>query len=290
MKFARSLFLAGLLSAGLASQAHAVAVYGVASGQGTSLVTFDSSNPGVVNRTVAITGITGTLLGIDVRPATGQLFALTSTSQLYTVDPVTGVATFVSTLSSPLTGSSASIDFNPTVDRLRIVGNNGQNLRVNVDTGAATVDGSIAFAAGDSNAGDVPNVVGIAYTNSFAGATTTTLFDFELGNNVLTVQAPPNNGTLNTIGLLNAAGLSGFDIFAFGNRAFASSATGFYSVDLLTGATTLIGAFGSGVRISDIAAAQVPEPATMALVGVGLLGVALTTRRRRNATTMLRAA
>lgn len=88
------------------------------------------------------------------------------------------------------------------------------------------------------------------HSNSVAGATTT-LFDFELGNNVLATQAPPNNGQLNTIGSLGVSGLSGFDIFALGNQAFGSTATGFYSVDLTTGAASLIGGFASGLRIRD---------------------------------------
>lgn len=289
MKLVRHLVAAGLLAIGFSVPAHAVAVYGLSQGQSTALVTFDSATPGTVANNVPITGFTGTLLGIDVRPATGQLYGLSSTSMLYVINPATGVATPVATLSTPLSGT-ASIDFNPTVDRLRIVSSTGQNLRVNVDTGAATVDTPIAFGASDPNAGKTPNVVGIAYTNSVPGATTTTLFDFELGNNVLTTQAPPNNGQLNTIGGLGALGLSGFDIFAFNNQAFASGTAGFYSINLATGAATLIGAFASGLRVGDIAVLQVPEPATGVLVGLGLLGLALHTRRQRRPLTTCRLA
>lgn len=278
MKSAKRLILAGLLAAGLVSQAEAVPFFGVS---GTStLVSFDSATPGVISGSVPITGVTGTVLSIDVRPATGELYALSSNSQLYTIDRTTGLATLVATVSVPISGN-ATIDFNPTVDRIRIVSDTGQNLRVVPTTGAATVDGPIAFAAGDTNAGDVPNVHGIAYTNSFAGSTSTTLFDFELGNNILASQLPPNNGTLNTIGALGAAGLAGFDIFYLGNQAFGSTFTSLFSINLVTGAATLIGDFAPNIRITDIAAVGVPEPGTIALFGLGMVGLLAGARRRR---------
>jgi Domain of unknown function (DUF4394)/PEP-CTERM motif len=280
MKSAKRLILAGLLAAGFVSQAQAVPFFGVSAG--TTLVSFDSSTPGTINSSVAISGVTGSVVSIDVRPATGELYALSSNSQLYTINRTTGVATLVATVSTPVSGN-ATIDFNPTVDRIRIVSDSGQNLRVNPTTGAATVDGSIAFAAGDSNAGDVPNVHGIAYTNSFAGSTATTLFDFELGNNILATQNPPNNGTLNTVGNLGVTGLLGFDIFYFGNQAFGSTFASLYSINLVTGAASLIGAFAPNLRITDIAAAGIPEPGTVALLGLGMAGLLAGTRRRRTA-------
>ncbi len=90
-----------------------------------------------------------TLLGIDIRPGgttTGQIYGLSSMGRLYTIDKFTGAATLKSTLSAdpadtsnPFTGLSGTnfgIDFNPVVDRLRVVSDTGQNLRINVDSGA----------------------------------------------------------------------------------------------------------------------------------------------------------
>jgi hypothetical protein len=69
------------------------------------------------------------------------------------------VAEFVSTLSLPFEGGTISgFDFNPVADRLRLVGDNDQDFRINVDTGAVIVDGDLAFAADDINAGVNPNV------------------------------------------------------------------------------------------------------------------------------------
>ena len=43
-----------------------------------------------------------------------------------------------------LSGTAFGFDFNPTVDRIRVVSDTGQNLRLNPDTGAvAAVDGAL---------------------------------------------------------------------------------------------------------------------------------------------------
>lgn len=44
-------------------------------------------------------------------------------------------------LNVALEGRSFALDFNPTVDRLRVVSDSGQNLRIDVDTEAVAVDG-----------------------------------------------------------------------------------------------------------------------------------------------------
>ncbi len=51
-----------------------------------TLLSFASSNLGEVTSTT-VTGIEGTLIGIDVRPADGKLYGLTTANQLYTLDP-----------------------------------------------------------------------------------------------------------------------------------------------------------------------------------------------------------
>ena len=66
-------------------------------------------------------------------------------------------------------GVIATVDFNPVADRLRVMGSDGTSLRVNVDDGKATVDGSHKYKDGDANAGKTPKVVAGAYTNSSEG-------------------------------------------------------------------------------------------------------------------------
>jgi hypothetical protein len=157
------------------------------------------------------------------------------------------VAKLVSTLSQPFEGGTISgFDFNPVPDRLRLVGDNDQNFRINVDTGEVTVDGTLAFADGDKNSGVNPNITASAYTNSFAGATTTQLFNIDTLLDTLVLQNPPNNGTLVTVGELGVDfdTLGGFDILSSAdgtNAAFAVSDSVLYAINLETGAATKLG-------------------------------------------------
>ena len=73
---------------------------------------------------------------------------------VYRIDTDTAVAEFVNSLSVPLTGAAFGVDFNPAADRLRIVGNDGQNLRHNVDIGGTTIaDAALNYTVGVSATG-----------------------------------------------------------------------------------------------------------------------------------------
>lgn len=230
-----------------------------------NLVRFNSSRPNTILSTVAITGVQAgeSVRGIDYRPATGELFALGSFGRIYRLNPITGVATFVGTLTTPLAGNDFGFDFNPVPDRIRITSDAEQNLRANPADGTNVIDGALAYATGDPNNGADPNIVASAYTNSFAGATTTTLYNIDSVLDILTTQNPPNNGTLNTVGSLgiNVSGDAGFDIGS-GNTALAafqlvgSTSSSLYSVNLTNGATSLIGNFGAGIVLRGIAIAR----------------------------------
>lgn len=242
-------------------------IFGVTSAN--NLVRFSSATPGTIDGSVAITGLQSgeTILGIDVRPATRQIFALGSTGRLYTLNPRTGLATFVSTLSTAPSGASFGVDFNPVPDRLRSTSDADQNLRTNVDTGAVTVDGALAYATGDPNAGQNPSIVGSAYTNNFAGATATTLYGIDSNLDILVTQNPPNSGTLNTVGALgvNTSDVVGFDIANGSGTAFAvltvGGTAGLYTINLTTGAATLVGLVGGTGTIRAITVANLfPNP------------------------------
>ena len=183
----------------------AEAFYGVT--QANRLVTFQSDNVTNVAPSRAITGLPGgeKVVGLDVRPLDGQLYALGATSRLYVINPRTGAARQVGATPfiPALAGTSFGFDFNPTVDRIRVTSDAEQNLRLNPDNGTvAGVDTNLAYAPGDPGAGTIPNVAASAYTNSFAGATSTTLFDIDNARHALVIQSPPNEGTLTTVGAL----------------------------------------------------------------------------------------
>ncbi|QDV34855.1 DUF4394 domain-containing protein [Tautonia plasticadhaerens] len=225
---------------------------------GVALLRFSADDPTVILSTTPITDIPGaeTIVGIDARPSTGQIYALTNeagTGRLYTIDPETGAATIASMVSEALDGTDFGVDFNPTVDLLRIVSDADQDLRVDVASGAATVDGALAYATGDPNEGADPNVVGAAYFNPVAGATSTALFDIDTGLDILAAQNPPNDGTLSTIGELGVGDVTavlGFDILPGSDRALASmvvdGSAGLYEIDLVSGAATPVGDIGDG--------------------------------------------
>lgn len=194
------------------------------------------------NTSVALTGLASgeAIVGLDFRPATGGLYALSNQSRLFSVNTSSGALAVVGvTLVPALSGDSFGFDFNPTVDRIRVVSNTGQNLRLHPDLGTVVaVDGNL-------NPG-TPFVTGAAYSNSVAGATTTTLFVIDSQTDMLYRQDPPNNGTLVMLGSLgvDVAADNGFDIG--GNSAIAyallkvNNANAVYTINLTTGVATKV--------------------------------------------------
>ena len=262
--------------------AQAQTAYGLqTSTTATNLVTFQVTAPGTYTATTAITGLgTGqTLVGLDSRPNTGQLFALgynaaTTSAQLYTLNAATGALTTVGaalTLNLGTNPARIGFDFNPTVDRIRVTGSNNSNFRLNPNNGAlAATDGNLAYAATDANAAQTPGVGAVAYTNSYIGASATTLYDVDETNSRLTTQNPPNNGVLNTVGAVGFAnfGSSDLDIYfnpstgtnvayltAVPNVTPGTTTSNLYTVNLTTGAATLVGAVGGNLTppVTDIA-------------------------------------
>jgi len=218
------------------------------------LHSFKPGTPNTIDASVAIGGLNAgeTLLGIDVRPKDGLLYGITSAARIVTIDPATGVATAKATLAADaadttlpyagLVGAAFAVDFNPVADRLRVIGDGGQNLRINVDTGATTTDGAI------NRAGAMPMVTAGAYTNSYAGATATTLYDIDGASASLAMQNPPNDGVLANVGALGVAAMgdNGMDIAGGANglvlaalRTAVNGPSSLYRIDLATGAATL---------------------------------------------------
>lgn len=191
---------------------------------------------------VKLSGISGTVLGIDVRPADGLLYALVSDGAIVTVDPKSGKASAKSKLNTMLpAGAAATVDFNPMADRLRVIGTDGTNLRANVDDGKVTTDKPLVFAESDAMKGKTPKVIAGAYTNSVKGTKETALYDIDASGSLLK-QAPPNDGVLNTIGAHGVTGESiAFDIApeaGGGNSAWLISGSKVFKIDLATGKAT----------------------------------------------------
>lgn len=216
-------------------------IYGLT--ENNQLVYFNTNNSSTFTFTKPIMGIPSgeKLLSIDFRPATGELYAVSNASKFYIINTSTASTRMVSTTSfSPvISGTIASIDFNPTVDRIRLVTNIGQNLRLHPETGA--------IAATDMSITTTSSIMGIAYTNSFSGATSTILYDLDATSGKLFKQDPPNNGTLVEVGSLGITftGQAAFDINPDNTLAVMAATTGtqntLYTVNLANGKATNIG-------------------------------------------------
>jgi len=302
--------LAGALPASAAGGSNRT-VYAVTS-TGNRLLTFTANNPQGASGAKVITGTAPgeRVVGIDIRPATQQLYGVTidgsGNGRLYTIDKNTAAATLVPTNPAviPLNGQDFDTDVNPCSDALRIVSDTGQNLRIPFSTGQVNTDTTLAYASSDPNAGKNPDIGGAAYTpgNSSSGTCTTTLYDADFTLNNLVVQNPANAGTLTTRGPFgqDVTNLLGFDIDPDGIAYLASqvitngrvgqSAT-FYTVDLATGKLSQVGSVGEDI-IDSIAVDQtptapgttVPEFPLVALAPIAALGVGgVVLLRRRNA-------
>lgn len=295
--------MGALALVGLCGTANAELAYGLTFGG--SLVSFDTATPGASTAPVALSGMTAghVMNAIDFRPATGQLYALSASGlnvQLYTVNLGSGVLTpvgagFTMNGGFATTRTLFSIDFNPTVDRIRIVSRGNGNARAHPVTGAlvGTGDTLLAYDGTDPAAGTAASISGVAYTNNFPGATSTTLYGWDYNvDRLVTIGGvggtpSPNTGLMFSVNaggpLLTGTAEIGMDISAMTGTAFLSFddfATGaidqLASIDLATGALTPLGVFTEDML--DISVV-IPAPSALGLAGV--LGLGLLRRNRR---------
>ena len=226
---------------------------------GTWLVTVDTETRAVTGAK-EISGVER-VIGIDRRPSDGLIYGVTPDGWLVTLDAATGVATPKVMLDAMLpAGVAATVDFNPKADKLRLMGSDGTNLRVDPASGKVTTDGKLAFEASDMHAGEAPAIVAAAYTNSYGTPETTAMYDIDATIVALIQQVSPNDGTLKAVGKL---GIEATETYAFdihsdakgANTAWLVAGDTLYRVDLATGAATAEGTIaGLPGAVSDIAA------------------------------------
>jgi hypothetical protein len=244
------------------------------------LISFNAGQPQKILSRKPVAGLAAgeEILGIDYRVARGVLYALGrsgSAARLYTIDTASGRATPVgnAALGVVLEGGEFGFDFNPTVDRIRVVGTSGQNLRLHPDTGAVVdgnpdlaglqIDTRLSYASGDTNAGRAPVVVSAGYTYNKVNEKITTNYAIDASAGTLVIQGSkegstpvvsPNTGFLTTVGKLGVGPFerASFDIADTTGAAFlAITAPGgrdskFYLVDLESGAARFMGTIGGG--------------------------------------------
>lgn len=264
------------------------------------LVRFAAARPEQLEASLRITGLAAgeRIRGIDFRPADGRLYGAGTTGRLYRIDIASGAAVpvGVGNHAAFLQGEEIGFDFNPVVDRIRLVDEHGANLRLHPDTGEVVdanpvtpgvqADGRLRYAMEDPNEGRPARVIGAAYTNA-AGAKGTTNYAIDAAQATLVTQGTreglspakppntPNSGWLYTVGPLgvNPGGRAGFDIEPTTNAAFAAfttqGASTLYLVDLRTGAARPLGRIGGEpVRALAVRPLRAPAQGTAAYPGV----------------------
>jgi len=235
------------------------------SGGGTVMEAFWTDTPDRNDWVKRITGLVGDtyIVGIDFRVQDGKLYAVGNGGGVYVIGIPTAITTKVSQLAVPLYGTKFGVDFNPAADRLRVISDNGQNLRHNLADGT-TVEDTILTTPPAT--GPAKGVTGAAYTNNDLDPTTnTTLFDINTVTDQIVIQSPPNMGYLVATGNLglDASLDADLDIYsdlangktisatAFATLTPAGGLQSFSSIDLLTGAATLVGIFP--LDVTDVA-------------------------------------
>jgi hypothetical protein len=245
------------------------------------LLSFNAGQPQKILSSKALTGLRNgdRLIGIDYRVAKGQLFGLGASGQLYRIDAVSAVATPVGSPVALPEGREFGFDFNPTVDRIRVVSDAGFNLRLHPDTGAAVdfapdnagfqPDGVLAYVAGDRHIAARPDILAAGYTYNADDEKLTTNYAIDGALGTLAMQGSregasptvsPNLGVLTTIGELGTGALADahLDISDITNTALAAltpegGTTQLYRVDLESGKASVIGPIGDGGALLGIA-------------------------------------
>ena len=309
--------VAGVLSALTAGTASAAeTAVGLTTANPSTLVTFPVDNPGAAtpatinfpNVDGGILGPDTNLIGLDHRPRGGALYAQATRGTLYVLTPAAAAGQFnatpvnVTPIVSPFGVSFLSdfgFGFNPVADAIRVVEEENLNFRFSPNNGNSLgTDGNL-------NPGD-PRIVAADYTNSFDGATSTTLYDVDSGSDRLFTQgsvggAPvsPNTGNLIDVGPLgvDTTDNAGLDIAQATGTAYASfelagnpGSSVLHKLDLSTGAATPVGTIAGGMPLESLSVVpasvlQFPSSATTVSKSSGQEQIPVTRTGPANRTT-----
>ena len=238
---------------------------------GAELIKFNAGQPRRILDRKPLVGLAAgdSLVGIDFRVARGVLYALSASGQLYTLATATGRLTPVGAALPMPANVRHGFDFNPVADRIRVVADNGANLRLHPETGAlAATDAALAYAPRDASAGKTAQIAGAAYTYNKTNDKLTTNYAIDRALGTLVTQGSkegsepvvsPNTGQLFTVGALGTGPVDNvaFDISDIGNTALAALAQGgrtrLHLIDLASGRATLLGSVGDGRAVWGLA-------------------------------------
>lgn len=234
------------------------AVYAVRGGN--ELVTFDAATPATVTSIGTVTGL-GTeesIVGLDFRPADGNLHAVTTSGDMLIIDPATAIGTPIQSIvgdGTALVADRYGVDFNPAANALRVIGSDGLNLRVPTTALVAPAPATPVNTLVDGRMGVVQGVTAAAYTNPFQGEgnSGTDLFVIDASGQFYRQDA--NGGSLTPIGDGLVEGVTAASAYAIAqvgseNEHYAlltvGSSVGLYTIDPVAGTAELIDELEAG--------------------------------------------
>src|SRR5947207_6051682 len=184
---------------------------------GDALVRFDTTNL-ASTASVTVTGMAAgeVLDGITFRAQTGQFYAVafnttTHVAQLGTINLNTGAFTAIGAAINVGSGTTISLADNPVTDRLTLITDTGVDLSINPNDATFTAQTGITGGI---------DISGLAFSNNFKGALSTTLFGIDATNNAL-VTVDTSTGAVATVG----AGLGVGDVTAAGGMVIQADGT-----------------------------------------------------------------
>ena len=282
----------------LPSQSSAQTLFGLRTDNTISRI--DSADPTAATSAAAVlpAGLNGTesLIGIDYRPATGEVYTISDAGNVYTLDQTSFAASLVGSFAPAFSESIVAFDFNPALgggEFARIIGSTTQdNSVISGESGDYLFDTTVTppselrtdvfYAQGDANEGATATITGIAYDTNIAVTGSTLQFGIDSALGTL-VNVANNAGTLTTVADLDLGALAsnevGFDIDGLSTFGFLSVDSALFTVDLADGSTTSLGTVGGLAGLRDITAVPIPEPTGLAVLA--LAGIGVTVRRRK---------
>jgi hypothetical protein len=264
--------------------------YGWAVTTGSTLVHFDLASPGTTILSSSITGlrqsngVTPDPFGniVDLASYNGQLFGLDGNANFYSLNGLSGAATFISNAFAPA-GFDGALAYDPFTGNFRFVSDAAENVQISL-AGAITNGNATFYAPGDINSAFAPVFTGLAIDADFG-----TGFALDSATDTLAITFDPNFEEFFTLGALgiDVTGLGALDVFngfLFGALSTDASLSSLYAIDASTGAASLIGDFGTGITgLAITGTSAVPEPSTYSLLGALVLASFVVLRRRKRA-------